>query len=418
MRRKTVSSSSKDRFVVRRDSNAAADSLPRVAGPKILYVFQHTDFSGAETLHAPVIRADPDAVATAPPGSRMEEFVRSLGAEPLPLPFRALRHSGGRAETLRSVVRGIASARDLRRIVREHPDRRVVYSTSIRPGMLAAVSTLGLRRRHVWVLTDLTPPGLVGALTRALAWLACDAAIAISHTIRDDFAWRSRRLRRRTVVVYPGVAPRDERDRVAATPASAAIVGHVSPTKRTDVAIDVARRVAERHPGFELTILGRAQYRDEDFAYERDLQDRVGADPLLRDSVRFEGWVADVPGALSTRGMLFHARPDEPLGMVLLEAMAGGLPVVAPGSAGPAEIVVDGETGLLYPPGDVDAAASAVLSLVSDPALANRLGAAGRRRVEERFSAELQLEGFVGVLEAVARGAGGRGGRGQPASSS
>ena len=375
-----------------------------MASPKILYVFQHTDFSGAETLHAPVIRADADAVATAPPGSRMEEFVRSVGAQAVPLPFRALRHSGGRAETLRSVARGLGSARDLRRIVRKHPDRKVVYSTSIRPGMLAAVSTLGLRRRHVWVLTDLTPPGLVGMLTRALAWLACDAAIAISQTIRDDFAGRSRRLRRRTVVVYPGVVPRAAGDRAAANPASAAIVGHVSPTKRTDVAIDVARRVAERHPGFELTVMGRAQYRDEDFAFERDLQERVSGDPALRDSVRFEGWVADVPAALATRGMLFHARPDEPLGMVLIEAMAGGLPVVAPASAGPAEIVVDGETGFLYPPGDVDAAAAAVERIASDPALAARLGAAGRVRVAEVFSEERQVKGYLDVIGRVAAG--------------
>jgi glycosyltransferase involved in cell wall biosynthesis len=379
----------------------AASFLGADDRPRILYLFQHTDFSGAETLQAPMIRADADALATAPPGSRMEEYVRSLGADVVPLRFRPLRHSGGGAETLRSVARGLGAARELRRVIRQHPERRILFCTSIRPGMLAAVSALGLGRRRVWVITDFVPPGVVGLLTRALAWLTCDAAIAISKTLGDDFARRSRRLRRRTAVVYGGVALGPERDRSAADPASAAIVGHVSPTKRTDVAIEVASRVASQHPGFQMTVLGRAQYRDEDFVYERDLQERVASDPVLRDAVRFEGWVADVPGTLATRGMLFHARPDEPLGMVLIEAMASGMPVVAPGSAGPAEIVVDGETGVLYPPGDVDAAADAVARLVADPELARRFGEAGRRRAAEMFSADGQLAGVVDVLRGL-----------------
>jgi glycosyltransferase involved in cell wall biosynthesis len=369
--------------------------------PKVLYLFQHEDFSGAETLQAPLIRADPDALATAPAGTRMEEYVRGLGADVEPLAFRSLRHSGGRAETLRSVARGLRSARELRRILRRRPERRILFCTSLRPAMLAAVSGLGMRRRHVWVLTDFMPPGLVGVVARTLAWLSCDAAIAISRTLLDDFAGGSRRLRRRTAIVYGGVEERPERDHAAANTSSAAIVGHVSPTKRTDVAIDAARRVAERHPGFEMAVIGRAQYRDEDFAFERDLQERVATDPVLRGAVRFEGWLADVPAALAQRGMLFHARPDEPLGMVLIEAMAAGLPVVAPGSAGPAEIVVHGETGLLYPPGDVEAAAAAVETLVADPDLARRLGQAGRRRVAEIFSASEQLAGIVAVLRAL-----------------
>jgi glycosyltransferase involved in cell wall biosynthesis len=74
---------------------------------------------------------------------------------------------------------------------------------------------------------------------------------------------------------------------------------------------------------------------------------------------------------------------------------------VAPDSAGPAEIVVDGETGLLYPPGDVEAAAAAIEALVADPEKARRFGQAGRRRVGEMFSADGQLAGIVAVLRAL-----------------
>jgi len=73
---------------------------------------------------------------------------------------------------------------------------------------------------------------------------------------------------------------------------------------------------------------------------------------------------------------------------VLVEAMASGLPVVAPRAGGPLEIVEDGVTGLLYSPGDADSAAAAVRTLLDDPGRAAEMGAAGRARVRERFDAK------------------------------
>ena len=75
----------------------------------------------------------------------------------------------------------------------------------------------------------------------------------------------------------------------------------------------------------------------------------------------------------------------EPLGLVVLEAMAAGLPVVAPRAGGPAETVIDGETGLLFPMGDADALASALNTLISDPPRRRRLGVAACRRAAECF---------------------------------
>ena len=66
---------------------------------------------------------------------------------------------------------------------------------------------------------------------------------------------------------------------------------------------------------------------------------------------------------------------------------------------GPREIVVDGETGLLVPPGDVDALAAALDRVLSDPAFAERLGAAGRRRARERFSIERTVARLSEIYE-------------------
>jgi D-inositol-3-phosphate glycosyltransferase len=79
---------------------------------------------------------------------------------------------------------------------------------------------------------------------------------------------------------------------------------------------------------------------------------------------------------------------EEGLGIVILEAMASGLPVVSTDCGGPATAVVPGVTGLLTPVGDAEALANAMRTVLEDPALANQMGLAGRRRVEEHFSYE------------------------------
>src|SRR5690554_4552737 len=84
-----------------------------------------------------------------------------------------------------------------------------------------------------------------------------------------------------------------------------------------------------------------------------------------------------------------------------LEAMAAGLPVVATHAGGLAEIVVDGETGVLVPAGDARALAEAVRALVNAPARARALGAAGRRRVEQEYTADAMLGRLISVYDKV-----------------
>ncbi len=77
---------------------------------------------------------------------------------------------------------------------------------------------------------------------------------------------------------------------------------------------------------------------------------------------------------------------EEGLGIVILEAMASGLPVVTTACGGPASVVKEGETGFLTPTGDVAALADAIEKLLTQPELRARMGAAGRKRVETQFS--------------------------------
>lgn len=356
-------------------------------------------------MHLPVLQADIDPLLACPPGSRTETLAHRHGIPTVPLPFRSLRHSGGLLETVRSAGRGLRSAWDLRRLLRRHRARRLVYCTSLRPGMLVALAKLGLGRRALWAVTDLLPPAPLRQVTRMLAVAGCDRAAPLSRFTAADFVGRSARLRAKTVVVYPG-ADLNKLEPGLCDPgrARAAILGHVSPTKRTDFALDIARRVAAKAPGFELAVIGRAQYRDADFEFERQMQARVSSDDLLRRCVRFVGYTDNVAAELAKAGLLLHCRPDEPLGIALIEALAMGLPVVAPAAGGPLEIVEHGVSGLLYPPGDAERAAAYVLRLIGDRDEAARMGLAGRASVSRRFAAESYLEAIDGLLEEMAAG--------------
>jgi Glycosyltransferase len=79
--------------------------------------------------------------------------------------------------------------------------------------------------------------------------------------------------------------------------------------------------------------------------------------------------------------------PD-PFPTVVLEAMAAGRPVIANAHGGSTELVIDGRTGMLVPPGQAEAMAAAIISMIDQPARAQEMGHEGRRRIEQQFSLE------------------------------
>jgi glycosyltransferase involved in cell wall biosynthesis len=132
----------------------------------------------------------------------------------------------------------------------------------------------------------------------------------------------------------------------------------------------------------------------------------------LGDRVEFAGFVA--AGELTRRfdecdAFVLPAVEDakgdvEGLGVVLIEALLHARPVIASASGGIPDIVLDGRTGLLVPPGDAPALAGAIARLMDDPALGARLTEAGRAHVEERFSWDAIVARLAGIYETVAGG--------------
>lgn len=207
---------------------------------------------------------------------------------------------------------------------------------------------------------------------------------------------------RRTVCVHPGVELSG-----AVVPAAGpspesvvvVIVGRLQPWKGQDRAIRAVRLLRGRGLPVELLVVGGAAFGfDED--YPAALEALV-AELDLGEHVRFTGQVDDARPHLARGDIALNASEGEPFGIVLIEAMALGRPVVAVEAAGPLEITDAGRTGRLASDGSPEALAAALAPLVEDPDLRSTLGAAGRERAEREFSAVAMADGITALLESV-----------------
>lgn len=161
-------------------------------------------------------------------------------------------------------------------------------------------------------------------------------------------------------------------------------VGRINGWKGHEVLVAAAEQLHERGLPVRVRIAGGPFPGEESLADA--LQTQVDAAGLSRH-VELLGYVSDIPSLLRTSSIFVSAttRP-EPFGLALVDAMAAGLAPVASAHGGPVDIVRDGRTGVLVPPGDVGALADAIGSLWQDPDRTRRLGSAAAADVRERFS--------------------------------
>jgi glycosyltransferase involved in cell wall biosynthesis len=154
--------------------------------------------------------------------------------------------------------------------------------------------------------------------------------------------------------------------------------------KRVDISIRALACARGNGANIALVICGDGEQRP-------DLE-RLAADLKITAHVRFLGTCSDVPSVLRACDAFCHAAPWEPFGIVAIEAMAIGLPVILPKSGGIQEILQDGDGGLLYEAVNHEALARSMVELASNPKLRREMGDAGRKNVEQNFSSDYYMQ--------------------------
>lgn len=254
---------------------------------------------------------------------------------------------------------------------------------------IGLVFTSAGQRRHTWI-------------TRFLI-SRMDAVIATSEAAASY-------LGRAATVVMHGVDPAQycpPPDRLAAYAATGlpgkygiGAFGRVRAQKGTDVFIDAMCRLLPKYPDFTAIVIGRVTVDNQGFA--EGLRARV-AQAGLTDRVRFLGElpIEEVPPWYGRVTIYAFTPRVEGFGLTLLEAMASGAALVAARAGAAEKVVTDGETGVLVPPGDVDALVAALEPLMRDPARAAEMGRRARARAVADFSVSAEAERILAVYREV-----------------
>lgn len=202
--------------------------------------------------------------------------------------------------------------------------------------------------------------------------------VAVSKEVHETAVERGRVPAGRSSVIPNGVdLSRFQMNGSVPAESDLVCVARLSPEKRHDLLLAAVRRLSELGIKPTLTLAGDGPARPSVEARIKEFG--------LSGQVRLLGTRKDVPELLGSANIFVLTSDTEGLPITIIEAMAAGKPVVATRVGGVPDVVVDGETGILVPAGDVEQLARALEKMLRDEALRKRMGAAGSRAARERF---------------------------------
>jgi glycosyltransferase involved in cell wall biosynthesis len=225
--------------------------------------------------------------------------------------------------------------------------------------------------------------------------------IAVSRAVAENFGGSLSGLKDRMTVILNAIdGERFQPDQIAREQVRdelklgqrqpvIGVVGQLTPRKGQLELIRAFAKVVEESPKALLLVVGAPLF-NRDHEYEELLKDtsrRVG----ISEHVRLLGARNDVAAVMQVLDLLVVNSAAEPFGLVVLEAMASGTPVLAAACDGLTEIIEHGVDGWLVPTGDEQTLAAAIISLSRQPALRAQLAEQGKKHVASRFSADRYL---------------------------
>jgi glycosyltransferase involved in cell wall biosynthesis len=365
---------------------------------RILYLTSTASGYGGENALLDALRSLPDEfepIVTAPEDGPLLGALTSSGIQSRVVPFAVLHRPYFHPLRIFLYI-GFALASFFRLLSLFKSLRPQIIHTNnllVLPGAFAAKT---LHIPHVWHVREIIEGHHIHPfLWRIWRWIILALStkvVCISTAVRQQFADHPK-----TVVISDGVdtnffSPTASSVSQASPTQKALVVGMVARLehrrKGQDLFIDAAHIALQKRKDLHFIIVGheRKEFAERELAlYEMVEHYR------LADKIEFRGYVpretiVDIIKELDV--LVLCSRQPEGLGLVLLEAMSCGKPVIAPAEGGPLDIVEDHRSGLLIPARDPQKLADAILYLAEHPEERRKMGDAGRKRVESSFQAE------------------------------
>lgn len=390
--------------------------MPRIVSGgalRILFVSHTSQISGGERSLLDLLAGLPAAISpiVACPDGPLTERVRALR-----IPVRRLQgtdaslrlHPRHTPRAIGQLALGAVTVRRLSGAV----GAQVVHANSIRAGLLTAgARRLGAPPSLVHV-RDRLPPGRASRLSLQTILRGNDLVVTNSRYTAGSMPPRpSVRVVFNPVDLERFDAQRTDRGAARASlglhddRAVLAVIAQITPWKAQDDAIRLTHLLKDRGHRPRLLVVGAATFvgdatRYDNKAYRAEL-DRLVDDLGLRDEILFTGQREDVPAILRATDVLLVPSWEEPFGRTVIEGMAMGVAVVATCVGGPAEIITDGDDGLLLAPRRPDLWADTVGRLLADPEQRARIAERGRRTAAN-FSRERHVAAIVELYSELA----------------
>ena len=373
----------------------------------VLYVSHVAQVGGAEeSLLALLSRLDRARFRPAlacPPGELAERAAR-LDVATHPLPAVRFKRTRNPVQVSRYAMAWVIGMNHLRRIVGE-VGPQLIHSNSPSAHLYAGSVAEKAKIPCVWHSRDLRRLPMT-----ALSFCrGASRIIAVSEAVADFLAG-SGLTRPKVTRIYNGISPEDWQARVSGKDVRAELglqpgdrillmAAPFSPWKRHADAIRMMPLILKKEFSARLVLAGSDTF-GENPTLEPALK-ALAAEVGVQDKVIFTGRRGDVPDLMAAAEMMLVPSEAEPFGRTAIEAMALGKPVVGTRAGGLPEVVRDGETGLLVAPRTPESLGDACLRLLENPALAQTLGEAGRRRVAAHFHIDRCARETQAVYEAV-----------------
>src|SRR6266480_2465419 len=373
---------------------------------KILF-YNHTgQVSGAERLLLMILaRIDRDGcepIVVCPEQDSLAGMVSKLGVPVKTVACLEARFTWRVDHLVRYCKSFFHVRRQLRdRVATLNPD--LIHANSIRAGLVATAATFGLGTRVTWHLHDLLPRHPLSTLIRLFVLLSLRTRmIAVSEAVAANFRGRfSRWMKNRVVVILNAIdldkfqsdlaaRGRIRRElRIREADPLIGIVGQLTPRKGQLELVRAFGQVLTEIPHMVLLVVGAPLF-NRDLEYMEAIE-RAATEQGFQNNVRMLGARSDIGPIMQALDVLVVNSNAEPFGLVILEAMACGTPVLAAAVDGIPEIIEHQENGWLVPSRDEGALARAIIDLSRDPELRAQLAKQGRAHVAAHFSANRYL---------------------------
>ena len=290
-------------------------------------------------------------------------------------------------------VAGVASSISRLGETARNEKASIIHSNSIRTHIYGIITAKAVGAKAVWHERNLVTKERIDP-DRVLSFLP-DAIICNSHAIAKRFASNGRLPGKLSVIhngvdldiFNPDIKGDSFRKRfgIGADDVVVGIASRFNPEKGHEYFLNAAGIIAKKNGVkknnlFLITgaIFTADQEREK---HIREIADKIG----IKDRTVFAGVCRDMPEAYGAMDIVVLASNAEPCGRVVSEAMAMGKPVIGTDTGGTPEMIEDGVTGILVPPGDSVTLASAMETLIADKERRISMGRAGRKRAQDLF---------------------------------